>query len=115
MDIGLPYPLWSFPLVDLRSTGVHCFNGESSRLIHKKPYRNATLFVPLHAHPRPEFRHAVVAAEDTRFYQHHGVSIGARSRTRGRRSDDRRVPALPPLAQAACENLFFGTGPFIPS
>jgi monofunctional glycosyltransferase len=39
--------------------------------IQGTPYRRRYSFVPL-ARISPAFRHAVVAAEDARFYQHHG-------------------------------------------
>ncbi|HTS30113.1 MAG TPA: monofunctional biosynthetic peptidoglycan transglycosylase [Bryobacteraceae bacterium] len=40
--------------------------------LHHKPYRRRYGFVPL-ARISPELQHAVIAAEDGRFYQHHGI------------------------------------------
>lgn len=40
--------------------------------LHHKPYRKRYVFVPLGA-ISPDLQHAVVAAEDGRFYQHHGI------------------------------------------
>jgi monofunctional biosynthetic peptidoglycan transglycosylase len=39
---------------------------------HRKPYRKQEYFVPL-ARISPDFQHAVISAEDGRFYQHHGI------------------------------------------
>lgn len=40
-------------------------------LLHRKPYRKLYSFVPIEE-ISPALQHAVVAAEDARFYQHHG-------------------------------------------
>ena len=40
--------------------------------LHHKPYRKRYVFVPL-GRISPDLQHAVIAAEDGRFYQHHGV------------------------------------------
>jgi monofunctional glycosyltransferase len=40
--------------------------------IHHKPYTKHYAFVPL-SHISNELQHAVIAAEDGRFYQHHGI------------------------------------------
>src|ERR1700686_3502675 len=40
-------------------------------LIHRKAYRKAYTFIPL-GQISPYLQHAVVAAEDARFFQHHG-------------------------------------------
>jgi monofunctional biosynthetic peptidoglycan transglycosylase len=39
---------------------------------HRKPYRKAQRFVPL-ARISADLQHAVISAEDGRFYQHHGI------------------------------------------
>jgi monofunctional glycosyltransferase len=39
---------------------------------HHKPYRKRQTFVPL-GRISPELQHAVISAEDGRFYQHHGI------------------------------------------
>ena len=38
--------------------------------IHRKPYHEKYTFVPL-SQISPDLQHAVIAAEDGRFYQHH--------------------------------------------
>jgi monofunctional biosynthetic peptidoglycan transglycosylase len=40
--------------------------------LHRKPYRKRQATVPL-SRISPELQHAVVAAEDGRFFQHHGI------------------------------------------
>ena len=39
---------------------------------HHKPYRKRQVFVPL-GRISPDLQHAVISAEDGRFYQHHGI------------------------------------------
>jgi monofunctional biosynthetic peptidoglycan transglycosylase len=73
------------------------------------PYRKRYNFIPL-SQISPNLQHAVIAAEDARFYQHHGfdwheIQIAADedwegSRTRGAST----------LTQQLVKNLFFGTG-----
>jgi len=40
--------------------------------IHRRPYRFERAYVPL-ARISPDLQHAVIAAEDGRFYEHHGI------------------------------------------
>ena len=40
--------------------------------LHHKPYRKRYTYVPL-SRISPDLQHAVIAAEDGRFYQHHGI------------------------------------------
>ena len=40
--------------------------------LHHKPYRKRQLFVPLER-ISPDLQHAVISAEDGRFFQHHGI------------------------------------------
>ena len=41
-------------------------------LWHRRPYRKLQVFVPLRR-ISPDLQHAVISAEDGRFYQHHGI------------------------------------------
>ena len=73
-----------------------------------KPYRARSTFVPL-SQISPNLQHAVIAAEDARFYQHHGfdwqqIEIAADEDWEGRR---RRGAST--LTQQLVKNLFFGT------
>ena len=89
-------------------TAVHVQRRIQS-LIHKEPYRKRYVFVPL-ARISPEFRHAVVAAEDARFYQHHGFDWREIQIAVEDDLDDRRVRGASTITQQLVKNLFFGTG-----
>ena len=75
---------------------------------HGKPYRKRYEFVPL-SEISPQLQHAVVAAEDARFYQHHGfdwheIQIAADEDMEGGRKRGAST-----LTQQLVKNLFFGT------
>ena len=72
-------------------------------------YHKRYKFVPL-AQISPDFQHAVIAAEDARFYQHHGfdwqaIQIAAEDDLRGG-----RLRGGSTLTQQLVKNLLFGTG-----
>ncbi len=78
-------------------------------LIHGKPYQKRFDFIPL-SEISPELQHAVIAAEDARFYQHHGfdwheIKIDAADDMEGARTRGAST-----LTQQLVKNLFFGTG-----
>ena len=89
-------------------TAVHVQRRIQS-LIHKKPYRKRYVFAPL-ARISPEFQHAVVAAEDARFFQHHGFDWREIQNAVEDDLDDRRVRGASTITQQLIKNLFFGTG-----
>jgi len=77
--------------------------------IHNKPYRKRYQFIPLNQ-ISPNLQHAVIAAEDARFYQHHGfdwheVEIAAQQDLEGERTRGAST-----ITQQLVKNLFFGTG-----
>jgi len=77
--------------------------------VHGKPYQKRFEFVPL-SQISPDFQHAVVAAEDARFYQHHGfdwheIQIAAETDLEGG-----RVRGASTITQQLVKNLLFGTG-----
>jgi monofunctional biosynthetic peptidoglycan transglycosylase len=77
--------------------------------IHHTPYHERYEFVPL-SQISPNLRHAVIAAEDTRFYQHHGfdwhaIQIAAQDDVEGG-----RIRGGSTITQQLVKNLFFGTG-----
>lgn len=77
--------------------------------IHQTPYRKHYEFVPL-SQISPNLQHAVIAAEDGRFYQHHGfdwheIQIAADDDWEGG-----RVRGASTITQQLVKNLFFGTG-----
>lgn len=78
--------------------------------IHHKPYRLRYQFVPL-SQISPHLQHAVIAAEDGRFYEHHGfdwhaIEIAAEDDMH----DGRRIRGGSTITQQLVKNLFFGTG-----
>ena len=77
--------------------------------IHGKSYHERYKFVPL-GQISPELQHAVIAAEDGNFYQHHGfdwheIEIAAKDDLEGERSRGAST-----ITQQLIKNLFFGTG-----
>ncbi len=77
--------------------------------IHHTPYRERYQFIPL-SQISPDLQHAVIAAEDARFYQHHGfdwhqIQIAAEDDLEGDRTRGAST-----LTQQLVKNLFFGTG-----
>ena len=77
--------------------------------IHQTPYESHYRFVPL-SQISPELQHAVIAAEDGRFYLHHGfdwheIKIAAEEDKEGVRTRGAST-----LTQQLVKNLFFGTG-----
>ena len=77
--------------------------------IHGTPYRKRYQFIPL-SQVSPDLQHAVVAAEDARFYQHHGfdwhqIEIAAQDDLEGERTRGAST-----ITQQLVKNLFFGTG-----
>jgi monofunctional biosynthetic peptidoglycan transglycosylase len=94
--------------IDPPSTAVH-IQRRLQAWIHHHPYHEHYKFIPL-SQISPDLQHAIIAAEDARFYQHHGfdwheVQIAAEDdleagRTRGAST----------ITQQLVKNLFFGTG-----
>ena len=77
--------------------------------VHGRPYQKHYLFVPL-TQISLDLQHAVVAAEDARFYQHNGfdwheIQIAAQDDLEGERTRGAST-----LTQQLVKNLFFGTG-----
>jgi monofunctional biosynthetic peptidoglycan transglycosylase len=74
-----------------------------------KPYHQRYAFVSL-ARVSPDLQHAVVAAEDARFYKHHGFDWVEIRNAVEDDPDDRRVRGASTITQQLVKNLFFGTG-----
>jgi monofunctional biosynthetic peptidoglycan transglycosylase len=77
--------------------------------VQQTPYRKRYKFIPL-GQISPNLQHAVVAAEDARFYQHHGfdwheIQIAADEDWEGGRTRGAST-----ITQQLVKNLFFGTG-----
>jgi monofunctional glycosyltransferase len=94
--------------IDPPSTAVH-IQRRVQAWIHHTPYRERYKFIPL-SQISPDLQHAVIAAEDARFYQHHGfdwheVQIAAEDDLEGGRTRGAST-----ITQQLVKNLFFGTG-----
>jgi monofunctional biosynthetic peptidoglycan transglycosylase len=94
--------------IDPPTTAVH-IQRHLQAWIQGKPYRERYKFVPL-SQISPDLQHAVIAAEDARFYQHHGfdwqqIEIAAEDNMEGERTRGAST-----LTQQLVKNLFFGTG-----
>ena len=93
---------------DPPSTAVH-IQRHLQVWIHHTPYHERYKFIPL-GQISLELQHAVVAAEDARFYQHHGfdwhqIQIAAENDLEGARTRGAST-----ITQQLVKNLFFGTG-----
>jgi monofunctional glycosyltransferase len=94
--------------IDPPSTAVHIQRRLQAR-IHHTPYHERYEFIPL-SRISPDLQHAVIAAEDARFYQHHGfdwheIQIAAEDDLEGGRTRGAST-----ITQQLVKNLFFGTG-----
>ena len=94
--------------IDPPTTAVH-IQRRLQAWAHGTPYHKRYKFVPL-SQISPDLQHAVVAAEDARFYQHHGfdwheVQIAAEDDLEGG-----RMRGASTITQQLVKNLFFGTG-----
>jgi monofunctional biosynthetic peptidoglycan transglycosylase len=94
--------------IDPPTTAVH-IERRWQAWIHHKPYRERYKFVPL-SQISPDFQHAVIAAEDARFYQHHGFDWQAMEIAAEEDMEGGRTRGGSTLTQQLVKNLFFGTG-----
>lgn len=93
--------------IDPPTTAVH-IERRIQAWVHGSPYHKRYRFVPL-SQISPDLQHAVVAAEDARFYEHHGfdwhqIEIAAAGDLEGE-----RVRGGSTITQQMVKNLFFGT------
>jgi monofunctional biosynthetic peptidoglycan transglycosylase len=77
--------------------------------VHHRPYREQYEFVPMNQ-ISVHLQHAVVAAEDARFYQHHGFDWQALELAAENDVDGGRLRGGSTISQQLVKNLFFGTG-----
>ncbi len=94
--------------IDPPTTAVH-IQRRLQAWIHHTPYHERYKFIPL-GQISADLQHAVIAAEDSRFYQHHGfdwheVQIAAEDDLEGDRTRGAST-----ITQQLVKNLFFGTG-----
>jgi monofunctional glycosyltransferase len=93
--------------IDPPTTAVH-MQRRLQAWIHNKPYRERYTFIPLNQISL-DLQHAVIAAEDTNFYHHHGfdwqqIQIAAEDDLEGERTRGAST-----ITQQLVKNLFFGT------
>jgi monofunctional glycosyltransferase len=94
--------------IDPPTTAVHIQRRLQS-WAHSKPYHERYKFIPL-SQISPDLQHAVIAAEDAHFYQHHGfdwheIQVAAQEDLEGDRTRGAST-----ITQQLVKNLFFGTG-----
>ncbi len=89
------------------TTAVHVERGLQAWM-HHKPYHERYQFVPL-SQISPNLQHAVIAAEDARFYQHHGFDWHAIELAAEHDAEGGRIRGGSTIDQQLIKNLFFGT------
>jgi monofunctional biosynthetic peptidoglycan transglycosylase len=94
--------------IDPPTTAVHV-ERRLQAWIHHQPYRERYKFIPL-SQISPNLEHAVVSAEDARFYQHHGFDWHAIQLAAEEDMEGDRTRGGSTLDQQLVKNLFFGTG-----
>jgi monofunctional biosynthetic peptidoglycan transglycosylase len=94
--------------IDPGTTAVH-IERRFEAWIRGTPYHERYKFVPL-SQISPDFQHAVIAAEDARFYQHHGFDWHAMEIAAEYDMEGGRIRGGSTLTQQLVKNMFFGTG-----
>jgi monofunctional biosynthetic peptidoglycan transglycosylase len=94
--------------VDPPTTAVH-IERRLQGLVHQAPYRKRYKFIPL-SQISPNLQHAVIAAEDGRFYQHHGFDWHQIEIAADEDMEGSRTRGASTITQQLVKNLFFGTG-----
>ena len=94
--------------IDPPTTAVH-MERRLQAWLHRTPYHERYEFVPLRE-ISPDFQHAVIAAEDAHFYQHHGFDWDAMEIAAEDDLQGGRMRGGSTLTQQLVKNLFFGTG-----
>ncbi len=94
--------------IDPPTTAVH-MERRFEAWMHHTPYHEEYEFVPL-GQISLDFQHAVIAAEDASFYQHHGFDWHAMELAAENDLEGGRVRGGSTLTQQLVKNLFFGTG-----
>jgi monofunctional biosynthetic peptidoglycan transglycosylase len=76
--------------------------------IHRTPYHKRYAFVPI-SRISLDFQHAVIAAEDSRFYQHHGFDWEEVRNVVEEEREDGHLRGASTLTQQLVKNLFLST------
>ncbi len=94
--------------IDPPTTAVH-MQRRLQAWIHHTPYHERYKFISL-SQISPDLQHAVIAAEDGRFYQHHGFDWHEIQIAAGDDLEGGRMRGASTITQQLVKNLFFGTG-----
>ena len=94
--------------IDPPTTAVH-IERRVQALLHGTPYHERYTFVPI-GQISPSLQHAVISAEDGRFYRHHGFDWHAIQKAAEEDMEGGRIRGGSTLTQQLVKNLFFGTG-----
>jgi len=94
--------------VDPPTTALHV-ERRVQAWVHGTPYHERSTFVPL-SQISPNLQHAVVSAEDARFYVHHGFDWHAIQVDAEEDLEGGRMRGGSTISQQLVKNLFFGTG-----
>jgi monofunctional biosynthetic peptidoglycan transglycosylase len=107
------YLFWTVALFALRTvnpptTGVQ-IQRQVEAWVHGARYRKRYTFVPL-SKISPELQHAVISAEDGRFYQHHGIDWDETEKVAQESQDKGKLGrGASTITQQLVKNLFFTT------
>lgn len=107
--------MWSFGVlllvaarwIDPPTTALQMERGTQA-FVHGKPYHKHYTFIPL-SQISTDLQHAVISAEDARFYQHHGFDWKAIQLAAQEDLEGGRMRGGSTLTQQLVKNLFFGT------
>lgn len=100
--------LFALKYIDPPTTGVQIQRRIES-LFSKGTYRKRGRFVPL-GDISPQLQHAVVSAEDGRFYQHHGIDWQAVQKVASESAETGKIErGASTITQQLVKNLFFTT------
>ena len=94
--------------IDPPTTAVH-MERRWEAWVHHAAYHERYEFVALNQ-ISPDLQHAVIAAEDARFYEHHGFDWHAMEIAAEDDLEGGRIRGGSTLTQQLVKNLFFGTG-----
>jgi len=111
--VAAVYVFWAAALFALKvvnppTTGVQIQRRVESWVRHT-PYRKRQTFVPL-SKISPELQHAVISAEDGRFYQHHGIDWDETEKVAEETQEKGElIRGASTIPQQLVKNLFFTT------
>jgi monofunctional biosynthetic peptidoglycan transglycosylase len=111
--LALLYLFWTVSLVAIRFVNPVTTGVQMQRFLEAKlsgrPYRKRYKFTPL-PQISPNLVHAVIAAEDGRFYQHHGIDWEEVEKVAEESGETGALPrGASTITQQLVKNLFFTT------